>query len=64
VVVEQVAGAAAKAGVQAGDIIVGVGSERVNTVEELKRAVEKGGKVVALRVQRGKAERFVSVPVG
>jgi len=64
VVVEQVAGAAAKAGVQPGDIIVGVGSERVNTVDELKRAVEKSGKVVALRVQRGKAERFVPVPVG
>ncbi|MGH8619529.1 MAG: Do family serine endopeptidase [Burkholderiales bacterium] len=64
VLVEQVAGAAAKAGVQPGDVIVGVGSERVNTVDELKRAVDRSGKVVALRVQRGKAERFVPVPVG
>ena len=64
VLVERVAGAAAKAGIQPGDVIVGVGAERVANVAELERAVEKSGKVVALRVQRGKAERFVPVPVG
>ena len=36
-VVEKSGGAAAKAGVQAGDLIVGVGSTKVTTVDELRR---------------------------
>ncbi len=62
--VERVGGAAAKAGIEAGDVILGVGAEKVASVDELKRAVDKSGKVVALRVQRGKAEIFVPVTVG
>ena len=46
-VVEQAGGAAAKAGVQRGDVIIGVGSSAVNSVDELRSAVDKSGKTVA-----------------
>lgn len=63
-VVEQAAGAAAKAGVRAGDVIVAVNGTPVKTVEAARAAVEKGGKSVALLVQRGDDTLFVPVQVG
>ncbi len=63
-VVEQVAGAAAKAGVRPGDVIVSVNGTPVKTVEAARAAVEKGGKSVALLVQRGDNTLFVPVQVG
>ena len=50
-VVEKAGGAAARAGVQPGDLIVGVGPTRINTVEELKAQVDKSGKTVALLIE-------------
>lgn len=64
VVVEKSGGAAAKAGVQAGDLIVGVGSTRVSTPDELKSAIDKSGKTVALLIERQGRQIFVPVKVG
>lgn len=63
-VVEKSGGAAAKAGVQPGDLIVGVGSTRVSTVDELKSAVDKSGKTIALLIERQGRQIFVPVKVG
>ena len=60
-VVEQAGGAAAKAGVQAGDVIVGVGSSAVNSVDELRSAVDKSGKTVALLIERQGRQIYVPV---
>ena len=63
-VVERAAGAAAKAGVRQGDIILGVNGKPVKSVEELKGAIDSAGKHVALLVQRGEARIFIPVQVG
>ena len=60
-VVEKSAGAAAKAGVQAGDVIVGVGSAAVSTVDELRSLVDKAGKTVALLIERQGRQIYVPV---
>ena len=56
--------AAAKAGVQAGDLIVGVGSSKVTTVDELKAHVDKADKSVALLIERQGQRVFVPVQIG
>ena len=58
-VVEDVTGAAAAAGVQAGDIILGVNGKRVKTSKELQEASKAAGKNVALLIQRDDAQIFV-----
>jgi serine protease Do len=64
-VVEGVQGPAEAAGVQRGDIILGVNGKTVKTIEELKSAAKKGtGKVVALLIERDNAQIFVPVRVG
>jgi serine protease Do len=60
-VVEKSGGAAARAGVQAGDVIVGVGSAAVSSVDELRSLVDKAGKTVALLIER--QGRRIYVPV-
>ena len=62
-VVERAGGAAARAGVQAGDVIVGVGASSVNSVEELRSAVDKAGKTVALLIERQGHQIYVPVKV-
>ena len=64
VVVEDVAGAAAKAGVRAGDVIVSVNRQPVDSVEKLKSLIDGAGKTVALLIQRDDARIFVPVPLG
>jgi serine protease Do len=64
VVVERAGGAAARAGVQAGDVIVGVGAAKVSTPEELKSLVDKSGKTVALLIERQGRQIYVPVRVG
>jgi serine protease Do len=62
--VEDVGGPAAEAGVQAGDIILGVNGAKVKSVKDLQNAAKKGGKVVALLIERDNAQVFVAVQVG
>jgi serine protease Do len=63
-VVQDVAGAAERAGVRPGDVIVAVNTKPVTTVEELKAMVAKSGKTVALLVQRDNAQIFIPVTLG
>lgn len=62
--VEDVGGPAAEAGVQAGDIILGVNGTKVKSVQELRAAAKKGGKVVALLIERDDAQIFVPIQTG
>ena len=63
-VVENVTGPAARAGIQAGDVIVSVGSAKVSSLEELKRQVDKAGGHVALLIERNGQKLFVPVRIG
>jgi serine protease Do len=63
--VEDVDGPAAAAGVQRGDIILGVNGRPVKSVEELRTAAKKTkGKIVALLIEREDAQIFVPVRIG
>jgi serine protease Do len=64
VVVERADGPAAKAGIRAGDVIVGVNGKPVKSVDELKSAIDAAGKQVAVLVQRGEARIFLPVQIG
>jgi serine protease Do len=62
-VVEDVEGAAADAGVQAGDIILAVAGAPVRTVEELSAAIKRQQEqYVALLIQRGNRQIFLPIP--
>jgi len=63
-VVENATGSAARAGIQAGDVIVSVGSAKVTTVEQLKRQIDKAGDHVALLIERNGQKIFVPVRIG
>src|SRR5215471_11279893 len=63
-VVQDVAGAAERAGIRPGDVIVAVNNTPVKNVDELKSLVEKSGKTVALLVQRKDARIFIPVTIG
>jgi len=62
-VVEEVTGPAASAGVQPGDIILGVNGKRVKTVKELQDEARTSGKNVALLIQREDAQIFVPLRI-
>lgn len=64
VVVEEVTGAAAVAGVQPGDIILGVNGKRIESVQQLRGAVKDGQSTVALLIERGNAQIFIPIRVG
>ena len=66
-VVEEVEGAAADAGIRPGDIILGVASGRAKTVAELQAAVAAarrlGNRNVALNVQRADRQVYLAIPL-
>jgi len=64
VIVEEVAGAAARAGVREGDVIVAVDRTPVKSPQQLRELVAKAGKTVALLVQRDDARIFIPVTIG
>ena len=61
--VQGVNGAAARAGVAPGDIVLQAGGKPVNSVEDL-RAAARPGKTLALLVQRGERRLFVPLEAG
>ncbi|RYZ67680.1 MAG: Do family serine endopeptidase [Proteobacteria bacterium] len=62
-VVEDVSGPAEDAGVQPGDILLGVGGKDVKSLADLQAAAKKAGKVVPLRIQRGERQIYLAVRV-
>ena len=63
-VVEDVSGAAAQAGIRPGDVVLSANGRRVHEVDELRSAVSAAHKHVALLLQRGEARIFVPVELG
>jgi serine protease Do len=63
-VVEDVAGAAAEAGVRPGDIVIAANGTSVKSVEQLRSVVSGSKSHVALLVQRGDARVFVPIELG
>jgi len=64
VVVDQVDGPAAKAGIQAGDVILAFGNEKVENAEQLRKLVDKSKGSVAVLVKRDEATIYVPVKIG
>ncbi|MFZ2268102.1 MAG: DegQ family serine endoprotease [Azonexus sp.] len=62
--VQDVSGAAARAGIQSGDIIVSVNGQSVSGVDQLRNIISKAGKKVAILVERGDSRLFVPVDLG
>jgi serine protease Do len=60
-VVQRAGGAAAKAGIRQGDVILAVGNHKVTTTDQLQRAVTAAGKVVPLLIQRNDSQQYVVV---
>ena len=58
-VVENAEGPAADAGIQGGDVILGVNGRNVKTMKDLSDATARAGKTVALLIQRQDAQIFV-----
>lgn len=58
-VVEDVAGPAAKVGIQPGDVILSINGTPISSAEQLRALVAKSGKQVALLVQRDDARIFI-----
>jgi serine protease Do len=63
-VVEDVSGPALAAGLQAGDVILGVNGSGVSTVADLKREVARAGHSVAVLIQREEAQIYIPVDLG
>src|SRR3984885_5261392 len=57
-VIENVSGPAAAAGLQPNDIILGINTQRVHTIQELVAAAKAAGKTVALLIQREDRQIF------
>ncbi len=64
VVVQQVGGAAARAGIEAGDVIVSINGTPVRSVAQLQSLVSKERKHLALLIQRGDEKIFIPVALG
>ena len=62
--VEDVSGAAEAAGVEQGDVLIAVNGTAVKNVEQVRLAVSKSDKTVALLIQRGEEKIFVPVRLG
>jgi len=66
VVVGNVDGAAARAGIQEGDVVLAVNGQQIESVSQFKTLVDKAGqgKPLALLIQRGEARLYVPVLAG
>jgi serine protease Do len=63
VLVEDVHGAAAKAGLQPGDVILAINNSEVKTVDQFNETLSKldGRKNLALLVKRGESTQYITV---
>jgi len=62
--VEQASGAAERAGIQPGDVILALNDKKVGSVAELRRLIEKSGKRAALLIRRADTTLYVPVNLG
>jgi serine protease Do len=62
--VEDVSGPALAAGLQPGDVVLGVNGSGVTSVADLKREVARGGHSVALLIQRDERQLYLPVDIG
>jgi serine protease Do len=63
-VVEQVSGAAERAGIEAGDVLLAINGKPVTSIEQIRGVLKGQPKSVALLVQRQGNQIFVPVPLG
>jgi len=63
-VVEDVAGPAARVGIQPGDVILSLNGTPITSADQLRALVAKSGKQVALLVQRDEARIFIPLDLG
>ena len=63
-VVQQASGPAAMAGVQSGDVLISINGRPVKNIDQVREAVAKSQKSVALLIQRGADKIFVPVNLG
>lgn len=63
-VVEDVQGHAAEAGIQPGDVVLSVDGTPVQSVAQLRKMVQEHDKQIALLIQRGDSRLFVPVTLG
>ena len=63
-VIAQVAGPAAQAGVEPGDVLLSINQQPVVDMSSVRKALSAAGKTVALLVQRGDQRIFVPVTMG
>jgi serine protease Do len=62
--IEDVSGPAAKAGIQPGDVVLAVNGNPVKSADDLLSLTAKAGKNIALLIQRDQARLFVPLHVG
>jgi serine protease Do len=62
--VEDVSGAAARAGVEPGDVVLAINGTPAKSIEQARAAIAKSDKSVALLIQRGEDKIFVPVRIG
>jgi serine protease Do len=62
-VVEEASGAAANAGIQAGDLVTAINGKPVKSIDDVRKAVPEQGKV-AILIRRGEASIYVPVDIG
>ncbi len=60
-VIENVGGAAAQAGLQRGDVVLAINNQRVTTIAEMKQKLDAAGERFSLLVQRGGNRLFVPI---
>jgi serine protease Do len=63
-VVEDVQGRAAEAGIQPGDVVLSVDGTPVQSVAQLRKMVQEHDKQMALLIQRGENRLFIPVTLG
>jgi serine protease Do len=63
-VVEDVAAAAAEAGIRPGDVLLSANGKTIDSAKQLREIVEKSDRHIAVLIQRGEARIFVPVDLG
>jgi len=63
-VVEEVDGPAASAGIEPGDVILAVNNQEIKTIGQLRRLIDKSRGTVAVLVQRDKQRIYIPIRLG